>query len=65
MTDQRPGLAPTDLAVDHALSRLAEGVRLLLEIEPQNDFRLQPVYKSGYRLLHLRQGEAGAEKQAA
>jgi hypothetical protein len=40
-------------------------LRLLLEIEPQNDFRLQPVYKSGYRLLHLRPGEAGAEKQAA
>ena len=34
MTDQRPGLAPTDLAVDHALSRLAEGVRLLLAITP-------------------------------
>lgn len=34
MTDQRPGLAPTDLAVDHALSRLAEGVRLLIAITP-------------------------------
>jgi DNA-binding response OmpR family regulator len=41
-------------------------LRLLLEIEPQNEFRLQPVYKSGYRLLHLRQGDsADAQKQAA
>lgn len=54
--------------IDSHVSRL----RLLLEIEPQNEFRLQPVYKSGYRLLHLRQGEAAvlhaqidAEKQAA
>ena len=37
--------------IDSHVSRL----RLLLEIEPQNEFRLQPVYKSGYRLLHLRQ----------
>jgi two-component system, OmpR family, phosphate regulon response regulator PhoB len=29
-------------------------LRLLLEIESHNEFRLQPVYKSGYRLLHLR-----------
>ena len=36
--------------IDSHVSRL----RLLLEIEPQNEFRLQPVYKSGYRLLHLR-----------
>lgn len=47
--------------IDSHVSRL----RLLLEIEAQNDFRLQPVYKSGYRLLHLRQGETGTEKQAA
>ncbi|WP_323045913.1 response regulator transcription factor [Paraburkholderia sp.] len=47
--------------IDSHVSRL----RLLLEIEPQNDFRLQPVYKSGYRLLHLRQGEAAVQKQAA
>jgi DNA-binding response OmpR family regulator len=52
--------------IDSHVSRL----RLLLEIEPQNEFRLQPVYKSGYRLLHLRLGEAGvdsgdAQKQAA
>lgn len=40
--------------IDSHVSRL----RLLLEIEPQNEFRLQPVYKSGYRLLHLRQGES-------
>ncbi|WP_345816066.1 response regulator transcription factor [Paraburkholderia sp. PREW-6R] len=48
--------------IDSHVSRL----RLLLEIEPQNEFRLQPVYKSGYRLLHLRQEEGvEAEKQAA
>ncbi|RDK00366.1 response regulator transcription factor [Paraburkholderia lacunae] len=47
--------------IDSHVSRL----RLLLEIEPQNDFRLQPVYKSGYRLVHLQQGEAGTEKTAA
>lgn len=52
--------------IDSHVSRL----RVLLEIEPQNEFRLQPVYKSGYRLLHLRQGEAVNEsadvrKQAA
>ena len=39
MTDQRPGLAPTDLAVDHALSRLAEGVRLLLAIDARGHGR--------------------------
>lgn len=48
--------------IDSHVSRL----RLLLEIEAQNEFRLQPVYKSGYRLLHLRHGESvNAEKQAA
>lgn len=48
--------------IDSHVSRL----RLLLEIEPQNEFRLQPVYKSGYRLLHVRQDvSAVAEKQAA
>jgi DNA-binding response OmpR family regulator len=52
--------------IDSHVSRL----RLLLEIEAQNEFRLQPVYKSGYRLLHLRQGESDDEsgvvqKQAA
>jgi DNA-binding response OmpR family regulator len=52
--------------IDSHVSRL----RLLLEIESHNEFRLQPVYKSGYQLLHLRQGESasrvgGAEKKAA
>jgi DNA-binding response OmpR family regulator len=47
--------------IDSHVSRL----RLLLEIEPQNEFRLQPVYKSGYRLLHLRQEEAIHEQQQA
>jgi two-component system phosphate regulon response regulator PhoB len=52
--------------IDSHVSRL----RLLLEIERQNDFILQPVYKSGYRLLHLREGESdeestGAQRQAA
>lgn len=37
--------------IDSHVSRL----RLLLEIDAQNDFRLQPVYKSGYRLMHLRE----------
>lgn len=36
--------------IDSHVSRL----RLLLEIDAQNEFRLQPVYKSGYQLLHLR-----------
>lgn len=35
--------------IDSHVSRL----RLALSIEPHNNFRLQPVYKSGYRLLHL------------
>lgn len=35
--------------IDSHVSRL----RLLLEIESHNGFRLQPVYKSGYRLLRL------------
>ena len=35
--------------IDSQVSRL----RLALMIEPVNHFRLQPVYKSGYRLLHL------------
>ncbi|HZZ09337.1 MAG TPA: response regulator transcription factor [Paraburkholderia sp.] len=47
--------------IDSHVSRL----RLLLQIDPQNDFRLQPVYKSGYRLLHLRQCEIAAEAEAA
>lgn len=40
--------------IDSHVSRL----RLLLEIEPQNGYRLQPVYKSGYRLLSLPQGSS-------
>jgi DNA-binding response OmpR family regulator len=47
--------------IDSHVSRL----RQLLTIEPQNDFRLQPVYKSGYRLLHLRQDDVRAAKKAA
>jgi two-component system, OmpR family, phosphate regulon response regulator PhoB len=47
--------------IDSHVSRL----RLLLEIEPQNGFRLQPVYKSGYRLLSLQQSEAELEQAAA
>ncbi|SAL12676.1 two component system response regulator [Caballeronia turbans] len=39
----------TTRTIDSHVSRL----RLALEIEPVNNFRLQPVYKSGYRLLHL------------
>jgi DNA-binding response OmpR family regulator len=46
--------------IDSHVSRL----RLLLEIEPQNDFRLQPVYKSGYRLLHLRTQEEAVAPHA-
>ena len=45
--------------IDSHVSRL----RLLLEIEPHNDFRLQPVYQSGYRLLYLRQGEDKADDE--
>ncbi|MDN7179312.1 response regulator transcription factor [Caballeronia sp. SEWSISQ10-4 2] len=39
----------TTRTIDSHVSRL----RLALTIEPINHFRLQPVYKSGYRLLHL------------
>jgi two-component system phosphate regulon response regulator PhoB len=38
--------------IDSHVSRL----RLLLEIGEENGFRLQPVYKSGYRLLSLHDG---------
>jgi DNA-binding response OmpR family regulator len=47
--------------IDSHVSRL----RLLLEIDQGNGFRLQPVYKSGYRLLSLHQGDATQEKAAA
>lgn len=40
--------------IDSHVSRL----RLLLEIETPNGFRLQPVYKSGYRLLRLQDENA-------
>jgi DNA-binding response OmpR family regulator len=46
--------------IDSHVSRL----RVLLQIEPQNDFRLQPVYKSGYRLLHLRTNETAVVPHA-
>jgi two-component system, OmpR family, phosphate regulon response regulator PhoB len=48
----------TTRTIDSHVSRL----RLALEIEPVNHFRLQPVYKSGYRLLHLYdEGEASED----
>ena len=47
--------------IDSHVSRL----RLLLEIDQDNGFRLQPVYKSGYRLLNLRHADAQIEKAAA
>ena len=41
-------------------------LRLDCEQQTQNEFRLQPVYKSGYRLLHLRHEDAvHAQPQAA
>jgi two-component system, OmpR family, phosphate regulon response regulator PhoB len=40
--------------IDSHVSRL----RLLLEIEESNGFRLQPVYKSGYRLLRFQDEDA-------
>lgn len=46
--------------IDSHVSRL----RVLLDIEEHNGFRLQPVYKSGYRLLRL-QDEAPLEREAA
>lgn len=42
--------------IDSHVSRL----RLLLDIEQSNGFRLQPVYKSGYRLLRLQDEPLGA-----
>jgi two-component system, OmpR family, phosphate regulon response regulator PhoB len=47
--------------IDSHVSRL----RLLLEIGSQNDFRLQPVYKSGYRLVQLSSAERQADRRAA
>lgn len=47
--------------IDSHVSRL----RLLLELDQDNGFRLQPVCKSGYRLLSLHQSVAEIEKAAA
>jgi DNA-binding response OmpR family regulator len=49
--------------IDSHVSRL----RVLLEIGDHNDFRLQPVYKSGYRLLCVSAGtrEKTTERQPA
>jgi two-component system, OmpR family, phosphate regulon response regulator PhoB len=47
--------------IDSHVSRL----RVLLEIEEPNGFRLQPVYKSGYRLLRLVDESAPFERAAA
>ncbi|HEX3378788.1 MAG TPA: response regulator transcription factor [Paraburkholderia sp.] len=44
--------------IDSHVSRL----RLLLEIEQHNGFRLQPVYRSGYRLLRLGEQVAGRQE---
>ncbi|TDN63742.1 response regulator transcription factor [Paraburkholderia sp. BL10I2N1] len=46
--------------IDSHVSRL----RLLLEIEARNGLRLQPVYRSGYRLLSLRTVESDKHKAA-
>jgi two-component system, OmpR family, phosphate regulon response regulator PhoB len=46
--------------IDSHVSRL----RLLLQIEAHNDYRLQPVYKSGYRLLCVRSEEGAAVEPA-
>jgi two-component system, OmpR family, phosphate regulon response regulator PhoB len=47
--------------IDSHVSRL----RLLLGIEESNGFRLQPVYKSGYRLLRFQEGDAAMADEAA
>ncbi len=47
--------------IDSHVSRL----RMLLEIEEHNGFRLQPVYKSGYRLLRLQDGGGLMQRAAA
>jgi len=47
--------------IDSHVSRL----RLLLEIDQDSGFRLQPVYKSGYRLPSLHQADAQIEKAVA
>ncbi|MBN3814058.1 response regulator transcription factor [Paraburkholderia sp. Ac-20347] len=47
--------------IDSHVSRL----RVLLDIEQHNGYRLQPVYKSGYRLLRLQDDAAPLEREAA
>lgn len=47
--------------IDSHVSRL----RVLLEIDEDNGFRLQPVYKSGYRLLRLHSGSGPLARAAA
>jgi two-component system, OmpR family, phosphate regulon response regulator PhoB len=47
--------------IDSHVSRL----RVLLEIDEANGYRLQPVYKSGYRLLRLRGGSESLARAAA
>jgi len=47
--------------IDSHVSRL----RVLLEIGDDNGFRLQPVYKSGYRLLRLHDGGGTFDREAA
>jgi len=47
--------------IDSHVSRL----RVLLEIDERHGFRLQPVYKSGYRLLRLQGDTTTLEREAA
>lgn len=47
--------------IDSHVSRL----RVLLEIDECHGFRLQPVYKSGYRLLRLQGDTKALEREAA
>jgi DNA-binding response OmpR family regulator len=47
--------------IDSHVSRL----RVLLEIDEHHGFRLQPVYKSGYRLLRLQDDAKALEREAA
>lgn len=47
--------------IDSHVSRL----RVLLDIEQHNGYRLQPVYKSGYRLLRLQDDAAPLQREAA
>jgi two-component system, OmpR family, phosphate regulon response regulator PhoB len=47
--------------IDSHVSRL----RVLLKIDVENGYRLQPVYKSGYRLLRLHGGAGSHKREAA